>query len=128
MRHLDVPACAEHRGEVGWARGRTHERILGLKRALRFVDSVLLWIMVTVLRYHAVQPRDRVTGLQVSRSVLMLYGDSDAGSHSLDKNAGRTSIEHDRLSGEERWAEYAANVGQKPKALRAVETHDTRDE
>ena len=65
MRHLDVPACAEHRGEVGWARGRTHERILGLKRALRFVDSVLLWIMVTVLRYHAVQPRDRVTGAAV---------------------------------------------------------------
>ena len=37
-------------------------------------------------------------------------------------DAGRTSTGHDRLSGEERWAEYAANVGQKPKALRAVET------
>ena len=35
-------------------------------------------------------------------------------------DAGRASTGHDRLSGEERWAEYAANVGQKPKALRAV--------
>ena len=32
-------------------------------------------------------------------------------------DAGRTSTGHDRLSGEERWAEYAANVGQKPKAF-----------
>ena len=42
-------------------------------------------------------------------------------------DAGRTSTGHDRLSGEERWAEYAANVGQKPKALRAVETVRKRE-
>ena len=57
-----VPASAEHRGEVGWTRGRAHEGVLGVQRSQKMVDSVLVWNLVTGLRYHAVQPRTRVTG------------------------------------------------------------------